>query len=161
MRRTDREVRDISDILAIVEGARVLRLGLYDGEYPYIVPLHYGYEYADGTLTFYMHSAREGRKLDLIRRDGRAFIELDSDEALISGGDAACAYGASFASVMGRGEAVLVADADEAVRGLKLLMKHQTGRDFDMTPAMASAVQVIRVRLLDFTAKARRTPKGE
>ena len=43
MRRKDREVTNISDILKIVDTAKVLRLGLFDGDYPYIVPLHCGY----------------------------------------------------------------------------------------------------------------------
>ena len=42
MRRNDREVRDRAEIQRILEVAKVLRLGLTDGDYPYIVPLHYG-----------------------------------------------------------------------------------------------------------------------
>ena len=52
MRRKDREITDINEILELVAKTDVLHLGLFDGDYPYIVPLHYGYEYADGTLTF-------------------------------------------------------------------------------------------------------------
>ena len=54
MRRRDREVTDIDEILRIVDKAKILHLGLFDTDYPYIVPLHYGYEYRDGNLIFYM-----------------------------------------------------------------------------------------------------------
>lgn len=57
MRRKDHEVTDINEILKIVDKAKILHLGLFDGEYPYIVPLHYGYEYKNGNLIFYMHCA--------------------------------------------------------------------------------------------------------
>ena len=57
MRRKDREVTDINEILKIVDKAKILHLCLFDGEYPYIVPLHYGYEYKNGNLIFYMHCA--------------------------------------------------------------------------------------------------------
>jgi putative ATPase len=48
-------------------------------------------------------------------------------------------------------------DADEKVLGIELLMRNQTGRDFEVTPQMASAVAVIRVRvpMESLTAKSR------
>ena len=51
MRRKDREITDPEQIRAILGRARVLHLGLYDGEYPYVVPMHYGFTFEDGKLT--------------------------------------------------------------------------------------------------------------
>ncbi len=155
MRRKDREITRIEDILSIVDRAKVLRLGLFDDNFPYIVPLHFGYEYAEGKLIFYMHSAKEGHKLDLIRRNQNVCIELDCDTELISGGDIPCSYSSSFASLIGRGLAEIVADEQEKVRGLYLLMKNQTGREFEITTQMASAVAVIKVVVCDFSAKSK------
>ena len=73
-------------------------LALFDADYPYIVPLHYGYEYTEGILIFYMHCAKEGHKLDLIRSNPNVCIEVESDVELISGGDVACKYGISLPS---------------------------------------------------------------
>lgn len=155
MRRKDREITRIEDILSIVDKAKVLRLGLFDDDFPYIVPLHFGYEYAEGKLIFYMHSAKEGHKLDLIRRNQNVCIELDCDTELISGGDIPCSYSSSFASLIGRGLAEIVDDEQEKVRGLYLLMKNQTGREFEITTQMASAVAVIKVVVCDFSAKSK------
>ena len=74
MRRKDREVTNIIEILQIVEKAKVLHLALFDADYPYIVPLHYGYEYTEGILIFYMHCAKEGHKLDLLNRNPRVCV---------------------------------------------------------------------------------------
>ena len=63
MRRKDREFKEISEVLDIVERAKVLRMGLFDGEYPYIVPLHYGYEYKDGVLIFMHMEQKKGIRL--------------------------------------------------------------------------------------------------
>ena len=155
MRRKDREVTNITEILQVVEKAKVLHLALFDADYPYIIPLHYGYEYTDGNLIFYMHSAKEGHKLDLIRSNPNVCIELESDVELISGGDIACKYGASFASVIGRGRAELVSDSQEKIRGLSLLMKNQTGREFIINEEMASTVEIIKAVISEFTAKLR------
>ena len=155
MRRKDREVTDIQQILHIIGKCNILRLGLFDGEYPYIVPLHYGFEYAENRLVFYMHSAKEGHKLELIADNPRVCVELDGEAELISGGEVPCMYGSSFASVMGRGTAEIVSDEKEKIKGLSLLMKHQTNRDFTISGEMAATVAVIRVTLNEFTAKSK------
>ena len=152
MRRKDREITDLGEIEDILKRARVLHLGLLDGDTPYVVPLHYGYTLEDGRLTFYIHGAKEGRKLDLIRANPSAFIELETDVTPISGGDVPCAYGSTFASVMGGGKAVIVEDAEEKIRALNVLMQTQTGRAFPITEQMAAGVAVIRVDVDSFTA---------
>ena len=52
MRRKDREITDIDKIEAMIASARYMHLGMFDGEFPYIVPLHYGYQMEKGKLTF-------------------------------------------------------------------------------------------------------------
>ena len=42
MRRKDREITDIDKIETIIASTRYMHLGMFDGEFPYIVPLHYG-----------------------------------------------------------------------------------------------------------------------
>ena len=43
MRRKDREITDIQKIKEILSKARYLHLGLFEGVYPYVVPIHYVY----------------------------------------------------------------------------------------------------------------------
>ena len=157
MRRKDREVIDIQEILQIVEKSKTLHLGLFDGDYPYIVPLHYGYEYADDKheLSFYMHGAKKGHKLDLIQKNPNVCIELECNIELVSGRDNPCEYGSTYASVIGNGHAEIVEDVQDKIKGLKLLMKNQTGKEFNIDKRMSSSVAVIKVSLYDFTAKSR------
>ena len=155
MRRKDREITDIQQILNIISKAKILRLGLFDGDYPYVVPLHYGYEYAENRLVFYMHSAKEGHKLELIANNPHVCVELDCGVELISGGEVPCIYGSTFASVIGRGVAEIVNDENEKIKGLSVLMKTQTGRDFEINSQMAATVAVIKVTLNEFTAKSK------
>ena len=72
MRRTDREITDPEKIREIIDDCTCCRLGLCDEGKAYIVPLSFGYTEREGRYVFYFHSAREGRKLDLIRRTGWA-----------------------------------------------------------------------------------------
>ena len=67
----------LDKIESIIAGARYMHLGMFDENYPYVVPLHYGYEMKDGKLTFYVHGAKEGHKLDCLRKNDHVFVEID------------------------------------------------------------------------------------
>ncbi|MCQ2398752.1 MAG: pyridoxamine 5'-phosphate oxidase family protein [Sphaerochaetaceae bacterium] len=154
MRRKDREVTDPDVILYILKKSKVLHLGLVDGNEPYIVPMNYGYTFEDGKLTFYVHSAPEGRKLDIIRKNPSCCAQLECDGALIESA-IACKYGYSFYSLEGFGKALIVEDNREKIKALSLLMEEQTGRSFTFTEDMVSNVEVIRIECSDYSAKHR------
>ena len=155
MRRTDRAVTDNRQIQSIIEQAKVVHIGMIDNDRPYVVPMQYGFVFADGQLTLYVHCAKEGRKLDIIKKNPRVFIELETNVAIVSGGDIPCKYGSEYASVMGDGTAVIVEDVAEKIFGLQLMMKTQSGRDFKITEQMAASVTVLRIDVPCVTAKSR------
>lgn len=157
MRRQDRRVTDIEEIKGILNSTRIIHLGMMDGHYPYVVPLHFGFEFIDEVLYIYVHGHHEGKKFDLIKANPHVFIEIDgNDEALVSGGDIPCKYSSVYSSVMGRGEAVYLANIDEKAHGLQMLMTQQTGREFTFTDAMVNSVGVVQIKVVDYTAKRRR-----
>ncbi len=69
-----------------------------------------------------------------------------------------CKYGAAFSSVIARGRAEVVKDINEKIRGLYLLMKNQTGQEFNISEQMSTSVEVIKVVVCEFTAKCRPKP---
>lgn len=154
MRRTDRQIVDTDKIESIIANARYMHLGMFDGEFPYVVPLHYGYQMEAGKLTFYVHSAREGHKLECLRKNSRVFVEIDRGESLVAA-DIPCRYGAVYESVMCRGKAAIVETPAEKCRALSLLMKVQTGQEHAISEKMADAVTVIRIDIESYTAKRR------
>lgn len=79
MRRKDREVTDPGKIREIIAACDCCRLGLCDNGRAYIVPLDFGFAEQDGHYTFYFHSAKEGRKIGLIREAGWAAFEMDTN----------------------------------------------------------------------------------
>ncbi len=153
MRRKDREITDIKKIEAIISGARYMHLGMFDGEFPYVVPMHYGFLMENGRLTFYMHCAKDGHKIDCLKKNNNVFAQIDRGEALIMA-DAPCKYGAEYECVMCRGKASIVEDISEKRRALKALMKTQTGREHEFDERMVAAVSVIRLDVISYSAKA-------
>ncbi|MFR9159268.1 MAG: pyridoxamine 5'-phosphate oxidase family protein [Ruthenibacterium lactatiformans] len=53
-------------ITQIIQTCHCCRLGFCDNGAVYIVPLNFGYAEENGKRVFYFHSAKSGRKLDLI-----------------------------------------------------------------------------------------------
>lgn len=157
MTRREREVTDINKIIEILDKAKVLHLGLVDGDEAYVVPMNYGYVYENDRLTLYLHGARRGRKLDLMRANPKVFFEMDCDIVPFEG-DVACKYGITYSSIMGRGVAQIVDEPEEKMKALSVLMKTQTGKDFEFNEKLVSVVAVIRIDVLEFTAKNRPSP---
>ncbi len=155
MRRADREVTDGGKIREILEKAKIVHIGMVDDGRPYVVPMHYGYQYENGVLTLYMHGAKEGRKCDVLAKNPQVFIEIETDVEDASGGDIPCNYGAFYASIMGDGKAAILTDTAEKVEALQILMRTQTKREFVITEQMSRNVQVFRVIVPHLTAKCR------
>lgn len=154
MRRKDREVTDRERLLSILDRCKVCRIGMTDEQGVYVVPVNFGYEFAEGKLRLYVHGAKEGRKLSAISANPNVCVEMDCGHQLVEG-DSACRYGYRFASIIGNGQAALVEKVEEKKHGLSVLMRHQTGKEFAFTDAQAAAVAVIRIDLDTFTGKCR------
>lgn len=151
MRRAEREITDRAAMDAVIRGAQVCRLGLVDGDAPYVVPLCFGY---DGQA-LYFHSSPEGRKMDLLRRHPRVCFEFDQCEGVLPGPDA-CRCGVRYRSVMGVGRAEILEDPEAKRRGLALLMAQYGAGPAGATAfpeAALARTAVIRVTIEHLTGK--------
>lgn len=157
MRRKDREITDINEIVQILSRCRVCHLGLSDQGAPYIVPMNFGAELEDGRICIYLHGAKEGRKLDIIRENPQACVEFDCGHKLLEG-EIACAHSFAFESVVGFGQAEILESHEEKARGLAAIHRNMTGKVFDFTPEQTDFVAVLRVTLDEVTGKRRPEP---
>ena len=158
MTKRERQVTDKNQILRILDTAKVLHLGLAVDNEPYVVPMNYGYTEEDGKLVLYLHSALQGRKLNMIRENPRVFFELECDQAPFEG-EKPCQYGLVYSSVMGRGTAGIVEDVEEKKKAMAILMKTQTQKEFSFDDKLVSIVAVIRIDVGEYTAKHRPLPE--
>ncbi|WP_293286049.1 pyridoxamine 5'-phosphate oxidase family protein [Oscillibacter sp.] len=154
MRRKDRQVTDPEKIREIIAACDCCRLGLCDHGRAYVVPLDFGFTEQEGRYTFYFHSAREGRKIDLIRQAGWASFEMDAGHEAVPD-ETACEYTARFQCVMGGGPVTLLEAAEEKRAGLAAVMAHVSGEagPWDFSEAMLERTQVIRLEAEELTCK--------
>ena len=159
MTKRENQITDEQKIRHILDTAKVLRLGIAVDNVPHIVPMNYGYTMEGGKLTFWLHSAVNSDKLELLRRNPNICFELDCDYVPFEG-KLPCQHGLSYCAVSGRGMAVLVEDTAEKMEAMSVLMKTQTGKDFTFHERLVSIVAVIRVDVTEFAAKHRPVPEN-
>lgn len=153
MRRNDREVTNSAKIEDIIKRCTCCRIGFYDTGEVYIVPLNFGYEINDNTYVIYFHGAKEGRKIELIKKSPEVGFEMDTNYALQKA-DNACSYSACFQSIIGNGVMNIVEELDEKKHGLSLIMEHNTGKkEWDFNETRINAVTVFRLQVTQISCK--------
>lgn len=153
MRRKELRVTDVSEIMSIIDKCEVCRLGMTDGNKPYVVPLNYGYELQDGALTLYFHCAKEGRKLDILRRNPYVCFEMDSGHKVIIE-QKPCNYSYKYESVIGNGKAVFLEEHGEKAHALGKILEHYAGtEDYSFSDGELHAVTVFKIQAEEYSAK--------
>lgn len=151
MRRSDKAVTEQSAIEKILRTGTICQLAFSADPVPYIATVNYGYH--NGTL--YFHSAREGRKIELIRKNHQAAFTVALDLGLIKG-ENACDWSVRFQSVVGHGQVSLLESPEEKRQGLDLFMAHYSGEDFSYPDKMIQATAVFKLVISEMTVKQSR-----
>ena len=151
MRRTDREVTDINEIFDILNRCDTVRIGMRGEKHPYVVPVSFGAEMADGKAVVYFHCAREGMKLDLLLKDpmvcveGDIFIKTETTDHGIT---------TRYESVIGFGRCEILSDTEEIIHGLKVLCDHYGYFNYALKNCRAlQFIHVGRIILDEITGK--------
>lgn len=152
MRRKDEEISDMSKILKIIDKCKVLRIGLLDNKDIYIVPMNFGYSYEKNKLTFYFHCAKSGRRIDILNANNHVGFEMDCNHGLITA-ESPCDYGYKYESIIGNGTAQFIENYDDKIYALKMLMKHQTGQEFEFDHKMADEITVFKIYVESLSCK--------
>jgi len=148
MRQSKNEITDKALIDAIIRECRVCRLGLSDGKEPYIVPLCFGY---DGQV-LYFHSASEGRKIDILRKNNRVCFEFDIPGEMKES-EQGCKWGIRYRSVIGYGTAELVDNGEAKRNALEILMAQYSGKKYIFPAEVVAKTAIIKVVITHMTGK--------
>lgn len=148
MRKADREITDPAELEQWLKQASVVHLGLWDGEQVYVVPLNYGYR--DHAL--YLHSALEGRKIDILKANPRVCFSITVDQQVVVG-EQACGWSTRFCSLFGYGSASFLEGREAKLEGLNALMAQFTDEPPQYDEGALAKTAVIRVEITELTGK--------
>jgi len=152
IRRKDKEIVDEKTMISIIEKAIVCRVAMcWQGE-PYVIPMNFGYQ--DNYI--YLHSARQGRKLDILRNNDKVCIEFDVDVELVQSQEA-CKTSMKYKSLLIFGKAVILKDIAEKKKGLDIIMHHyyyhSSPSVFHYPEDALEKVIIIKVKIEKMTGK--------
>lgn len=148
MRRHDREMTDRSEMETLLNEAKVCRLGCDDNGMPYIVPLSFGYR--EGVI--YIHSAHEGRKIELLKKNPACCIEVDECKGVLRD-EKPCKYEMHYRSVICQGRAYFVTEPGEKQEGLDCILQHYGVNPHHFSEKELQAVCVLRIEIAEMTGK--------
>lgn len=158
MRRQDRAIVSMDEIVDMLKATQVCRLAFHGEEYPYIVPMHFGFAREGDALALYFHCAPEGERMRRMRRDGRVAFEMEGPYAIV-GLESACSYTTHYESVMGTGTLREV-QGEEKRLGIQALMRQiAPGRTFALDAQALENVAVLRLDVISIAGKANRAAR--
>lgn len=149
LRREDRALKE-DEALEILAKSNYGVLCVFDGNYPYGIPVNYVYE--DGLI--YIHSAKEGHKIESIRSFDRVcFTVVGSSQVMKN------EFSTKYESVIIFGRAEILQD-EQVIPALKKLAKKYspdyTNEAERIIQDSFKAVAVIRIKIEHVQGKANR-----
>jgi hypothetical protein len=145
----EKEIKENQEITAIIQKAEVCRIALVDGDSPYIVPVNF----AVHENHLYFHSAMDGRKIDILRKNNKICFEMDVSTEIIKGKEP-CFWGMKYLSVIGFGQAFFIENPGEKKKALDLLMEKYAGTgSFSYNEKIFKKVLVIDIRIEKISGK--------
>lgn len=154
MRRKDREITDFSEIVKIIDECEIVRLGLADGDYPYIVPVNFAYRVSGRKVELYIHGAMAGRKYEMLQKNPVCSFEMDIPLKLD------CIYEKKdvtmrYKCVMGKAKVEFL-DGEQKQSALDdiIMARYEETRNFDYNRNAVARTAVAKLTVTEMTAKA-------
>ena len=136
------EIVEMEKIESIILNAKVCRLGLVDGNRPYVVPMSFGYH----ENALYFHTGKKGRKMEILKRNNRVCFEMDMDLEIVPA-ENPCKWNMRYRSVVGYGRAVILVDPAEKIKALDVIVKHYGGPLMAYDEKRVKGLAIIKVAI--------------
>lgn len=154
MLRKDREITERAEIIDVLKRCDTISVGLFDEEYPYVVPFSFGYEDKDGELSVFIHGAKIGKKIELIEKnphvcvEGHIFIEVtDTPHGVTTLYESIIAYG-KIERITG----------EEALAAMRNMLARYDYADYPLNEKKVALTAVYKIVVSEITGK-RNLPK--
>lgn len=117
---------------------------------PYVLPFNFGYS----DKCIYLHSGREGRKLDILKKNNKVCIAFSTGHKLNAQHEnVACSYSMFYKSVLCHGKVEFIEDYDMKTEAMNIIMRQYTGRDFNYSAPSINNVIIYKIPVKEMTGK--------
>lgn len=153
MRRKDREVTDFDTIVNIIDECNIIRLGIADGDFPYIVPVNFAYTVDGQQICFYIHGAMAGKKYEMLKATPFCSFEMDIPlemDCIVEAKDVTMRY----KSVMGKCRVEFL-EGDDRQRAIDdvIMARYEETKNFDYNKSTVERTAVAKLEVIELSAK--------
>jgi len=153
MNKRDNAIKNIinnSEIEDIINRSKICHVGMVDNDLPYVLGFNFGYE----NQTIYLHCAKEGKKINILRKNNNVCVEFDIDHDFFSRHEnVACSWRMRYRSVLAYGKAIFVENYEEKIEGLKIFMKHYSYKKFEFSLPSVNNIEIIKIKIDNVTGR--------
>lgn len=154
MAKRDKAIKDIVELEKledIIRKCKICRVGMVDVDTPYVLAMNFGYD----NQTVYLHCAKEGKKVDILKRNNKVCLEFDTDHKLFSRHEhVACSWRFAYRSVLVHGNALLIDDYDEKIEALSIFMKNYSDKEFEYSKPAVDNILIIKIPVDSITGRS-------
>ena len=151
-RRKITYLKELIEVEPIIQSCTVCHVAMVDTHNkPYVLPFNFGY--SNGVI--YLHSAPEGRKIDILKNNPQVSINFTADHDLFHiNEDMACSYGMRYKSVLVDGVVEFIDDNEEKVDAFNIFMgNYISDKKFTYSGPSIESVLVLKVKMNEFIGK--------
>jgi len=147
----NRSLASQQEIDEIIKKCQVCHIAMADASgIPYVIPMNFGY--SNGVI--YLHSARHGKKIDILKSNPNICVAFSTDHHLrYQHEDVACSYSMKYRSVLAHGRVEFVEDSEEKIRHLDIVMAQYSTREFKFNPPALREVCCYKVVVEKFEGR--------
>ncbi|MGD0803030.1 MAG: pyridoxamine 5'-phosphate oxidase family protein [Candidatus Bathyarchaeia archaeon] len=151
MRRKDKAITNEIEVKAILREAKYVTIAMSLHEEPYLATLSHGYDEEKNRI--YFHSAREGKKVDILKTNPRVWGQVMIDNGYQQG---SCDH--LYKTAQFHGRVTFVEDKEEKAYALRLMIRH-LDKDPDkiieeqITPHSTERILIGRIDIDYFSGK--------
>jgi len=153
MRRKDREVTDLNEIVKIIDECEIIRIGLSDGDFPYIVPVNFAYTVTGQQVNFYIHGAMAGRKYEMLTARPLCSFEMDVPlemDCIVEKKDVTMRY----KSVMGKAKVQFLEGEEKQIAMDDIIMaRYDKTKNFEYNRSAIKRTAVAKLTVIEMSAK--------
>jgi nitroimidazol reductase NimA-like FMN-containing flavoprotein (pyridoxamine 5'-phosphate oxidase superfamily) len=135
----------------VINSCDVCFVGMADDDgTPYVLPMNFGYR----DKTVILHSAPDGRKVDILNKNPKVSIVFSTGSELVyQHKQVACSYRVRSTSVIISGVVEFVEDNESKREALNILMDNYSVDDFNYSDPAVRNVKVWRVKAETMTCR--------
>jgi uncharacterized protein len=149
MRKQNQEITDPAILEEILSKSKICRLGIMDQDLPYVLPFNYGYR----NKCIYIHSASEGKKIDLLKKNNKVCFEIEYNAEIVKD-DKSCKWATKYRSIVGYSEVDIITDFEAKKQALDIIMQHNGSTVINIyEDKQVEAIVILKVRITNLTGK--------